>query len=212
MGLDQYLVTDGARIPVGVIDRGFSLIYGGKEWRDRYTLFLLKSYIIRVTPFLVPLLILAIGASTSDPFLFAPFTFLLIVTAPFMIYYTYDAVRSYNVINSGAAPPGVYAMGVEMPMAPVYSRRYFIPWGEIEAVEVVRAGFLLTEVVNLRLNNSRLTWSFPLTLLGRSELVKLKALLEEERRSRMVIGNRAPPRMVVYGTGGLDGPDHGYRL
>jgi hypothetical protein len=64
-------------------------------------------------------------------------------------------------------------------------------------------------VVNLRLKNSRLTWFFPLTLLGRPELVTLKALVEEERRSRMVIGDRAPPKMVVYGTGGLDELDPG---
>ena len=118
----------------------------------------------------------------------------------------------YRVINSGAAPPGVYAMGVEMPMSPVYSRRFFIPWGVIESVEVVRAGLLLTEVVNLRLKNSWLTWSFPLTLLGRSEHVTLKALVEDERRSRMVVGDRAPPKMVVYGAGGPDEPDHGNRL
>ena len=51
MGLDQYLVTDGARIPVGVIDRGFCLIYEGKEWRDRYLLVLAKSYVIRMALF-----------------------------------------------------------------------------------------------------------------------------------------------------------------
>ena len=205
-------MTDGARIPVGVIDRGFSLIYEGKEWRERYIRFLTKGYFIRVTPFLIPLLIFAIGASTTDPFFIGPLILTLMVVAPFLIYYTYDAARSYRVISAGAAPPGVYAMGVEMPMSPVYTRRFFIPWGEIEAVEVVRAGFLLTEVVNLRLKNSRLTWSFPLTLLGRSEHVTLKALVEDERRSRMVVGDRAPPKMVVYGAGGPDELDHGNRL
>ena len=161
---------------------------------------------------MVPLVIFAIIASISDPMFIEPLILTLLVTAPFLIYYTYDAVRSYNVISGGAAPPGVYAMGVKMPMSPVYTRRYFIPWGEIESVEVVRTGFLLTEGVNLRLFNSRLTWSFSLTLLGRSELVALKALVEEDGGSRMVIGERAPPIMVVYGTGGPDELDPGNLL
>jgi len=85
LGLDQYLVTDGARIPVGVIDRGFCLIYEGKEWRDRYIRFLTKGYFIRMAPFLVPLLIFAIAASTSDPFFIEPLVLLLLVMGPFLI-------------------------------------------------------------------------------------------------------------------------------
>jgi hypothetical protein len=147
-------------------------------------------------PFLVPLLF----AMTVDPF---AFILPLMVLWPFYFFFTYDAYRSLRVINGGGWPPGVYAFGVELPMSPYYSKRYFLPWHAIEGVSLHRSGFLARPVINLVVFDSMLPWVLPLSLLGEDNLLSLKTLVEVYQTSSPSSMDWAP-ELVVYATTGRE--------
>jgi hypothetical protein len=146
----------------------------------------------------------------SIPLLFtlmvAPDAILLpwVAMSPFYVYISLDTHRSYRIVRSGDAPPGVYAFGVELPMAPYYSRRYFLPWGDIEGIDVHRPGFLHRLVVNLRLRDSNMPWTFPIPLLGWSEIVTLRSLVEDPHPSTSTGLTSQVPELVVYGASGRE--------
>jgi hypothetical protein len=195
--LDQYLVTSEQRIHLGYIDRGFPLIYSAEVWAERYNRLLTMSYMVRMFPFMIPV----VFASMVD---IGAIVLPLVVLSPFYLYFSYDTYRSYRVVMRGEAPPGVYALGVELPMAPYYSKRYFLAWPDIEGIQVHRPGFLMRRVVNLRLYGSNLPWTFPLSFLGESELVTLKALVDEMRMSDPSAFRERIPELVLYGTQGRE--------
>jgi hypothetical protein len=195
--MQQFVVTGGDYAPWGFLDRGFPLIHTSQDWRDRYLRLLRRSYLLRMLPFLLPLpfAYLVDPGATLLP---------LLILSPFYSYISYDTWRSYREVGFGAAPPGVYALGVELPMAPYYSRRYFIPWQEIERLEVVRSGLLMRPVVNLGVAGSNLAWTFPLSLLGRSKLATLRSLVEEQPTYDPDGLTPQVPDLVLYPTPGRE--------
>ena len=103
-------------------------------------------------------------------------------------------------IGKGAAVPGIYKWGIEMPVYPIYMSRLFIPWAEIEGIEVKRTP-LTGEVVYISVKDSKWKWRLPKKLIGEEGVILANAILGKTPPIP-VEDMMAPPPLVLYTSGG----------
>jgi len=110
--------------------------------------------------------------------------------------------RTYVDIAYGRPAPGIYSLGVEMPMYPVYTARLFIPWSEMTDAWVKRSR-MGDDVLYISVKGSRWKWRVPGRLFGEEAMMAVVHRAKEPLPTDVAGPDEdVPPKLVIYSAAG----------
>jgi hypothetical protein len=202
--LREHVIVDGVQTRVEGIDRGPLLLRTQEEWAELYRSYSHGHALFEIVSFVVITILVFV-------LVFSPLALLGIVLAVVVIVVALAMRASFNSMKldllGGGAVPGIYGMGVEMPMFPVYTSRLFIPFSEMTDAWI-RSSRLGDDVLYMSVRGSRWRWRVPGRLLGEDGMA---AIIDRVgSRAGMDIPDlpeETPPRLVIYTAGGASPPE-----
>ncbi len=194
----EWFLIRGRRSPVVTyLERGELLLGTREKWTYSY----LSSMFCLVLP--GALLYTLVGSSVV---LWVPEAVMAPICGGLVLlgYNLVMAIRTLRDISRGGATPGIYELGLEMPVFPISGQRTFIPWLEVEDVELRR--YPSNKMVLISVRGSRWRWRFPYRMIGPRGLRFIEGKLGEmwlvramEQDDKVHI---TVPRLVVYSASG----------
>ncbi len=199
----EHVMVDGVQTRVEGIDRGPLLLRTQEEWAERYRSYSHGHALFEIVSFVVLTILVFV-------LVFTPFAFLGIVLAAVVIVMALAMRASFQFMKmdllGGGAVPGIYGIGVEMPMFPVYTSKLFIPFSEMTDAWI-QSSRLGDDVLFISVRGSRWRWRIPGRLLGEDGM----AAIIDRVGSRVGVDipqlpKETPPRLVIYAAGGARPP------
>jgi hypothetical protein len=191
-------MRDGQQVPVDGIDRGMLLVYSHEHWLETY-----RRYMKGRLKFDVFGLGILGAVMVMAVMLFAPILSILMVLAVVLVGVT--EVVSYRStlksINGGGPLPGVYSLGVELPIFPLYATRLFIPWTEMEDAWVKRSR-TVDDVLYISVLKSRWRWRAPGRLFGQDGMQAVVERAHGPKAIHIPEIKQAAPKLVLYSAEG----------